>query len=597
MATSYSKENNSATSNYPKKRDDILRDFKEYKQQKDGREMDDICKKGASSFELQVQQKFLRDYTTKYPQWKKLLLYHQIGSGKTCTSITMAEEYRKMNPRHTIYVILPARLQTNFIDELMTPCGMNLYATKAEMAALKNSTVTEEQKVLMREKIMKKINAMYQIMSIEKFRNIFKNEVYEAGSVRKWVQEFTKNSLVIVDEVHNVIPTTFDYDQLNDVLEMDSLPEDSKSINSLVFALFVKHAHSSSKMIMMTATPIFNSIKQFKLLTYLLNTKLDYNKMYSTEKLAGFLRGKVSFFPGTSKKAYPNIKYNFHEIPVTEIQKTSISNALDKNNESDGEDIRDAFRIQERQQLVVALRPGQSMDTPEDYLALYEEIDEVAPKFVKMVEIIDQSTGKHIVYSSFIKRGLNLVQYMLEKQGWVDLLSVVDDPILMDKYKFKVYAFWSGATSNSEKDLIKNVINSTENMYGEKCKVLLGSPSIKEGVSFKHVQHMHILDPVWNISAKSQLEGRAVRFCSHSDIKSNDVSLKRTVQMHYYMAKRYDDFITADDFIYNVVIPNKATEVIIAENTLKSVALDHHIFNELYNSSLSSNKKNLVSKS
>ena len=54
-----------------------------------------------------------------------------------------------------------------------------------------------------------------------------------------------------------------------------------------------------------------------------------------------------------------------------------------------------------------------------------------------------------------------------------------------------------------------------------KIKVLIGSPSIKEGISFKHIQHIHLIDPVWNIAGKKQIEGRAIRFCSHFDIDEN----------------------------------------------------------------------------
>ena len=59
-----------------------------------------------------------------------LLVYHNIGSGKTCTAITMAEEYISQNDGNQVKVILPARLRTNFIDELMSPCGMDIYISK-----------------------------------------------------------------------------------------------------------------------------------------------------------------------------------------------------------------------------------------------------------------------------------------------------------------------------------------------------------------------------------------------------------------------------------------------------------------------------------
>ena len=46
------------------------------------------------------------------------------GTGKTYTSITIAETIKSINPNMKILVILPARLKTNFIDELK---GINNY--------------------------------------------------------------------------------------------------------------------------------------------------------------------------------------------------------------------------------------------------------------------------------------------------------------------------------------------------------------------------------------------------------------------------------------------------------------------------------------
>ena len=41
---------------------------------------------------------------------------------------------------------------------------------------------------------------------------------------------------------------------------------------------------------------------------------------------------------------------------------------------------------------------------------------------------------------------------------------------------------------------------------------MLGSPSIKEGVSLLRTEQVHILEPYWNISRMLQIIGRAIRF-------------------------------------------------------------------------------------
>lgn len=51
-----------------------------------------------SKFELLVHQKIVRDYLNLYTPYRGLLLYHGLGSGKTCTSIAIAEGLKSWKP-------------------------------------------------------------------------------------------------------------------------------------------------------------------------------------------------------------------------------------------------------------------------------------------------------------------------------------------------------------------------------------------------------------------------------------------------------------------------------------------------------------------
>jgi hypothetical protein len=72
---------------------------------------------------LLTHQKIVRDYINLYTPYRGLLLYHGLGSGKTCSSIAIAEglkSYRK------IIVMTPASLRRNYIEEIKK-CGDLLY--------------------------------------------------------------------------------------------------------------------------------------------------------------------------------------------------------------------------------------------------------------------------------------------------------------------------------------------------------------------------------------------------------------------------------------------------------------------------------------
>ena len=105
-----------------KSRYKTYKEYIEYKQNFDNKNMDELCKKN-NNFVLQPQQLFLKKYFNKnINDIKQFLLYHEIGSGKTCTSIILAEEFLKINNQNKILVLLPARLVNNYYDELISLC-------------------------------------------------------------------------------------------------------------------------------------------------------------------------------------------------------------------------------------------------------------------------------------------------------------------------------------------------------------------------------------------------------------------------------------------------------------------------------------------
>jgi flagellar biosynthesis GTPase FlhF len=73
--------------------------------------------------DLLIHQRIVREYLNIYTPYRGLLLYHGLGSGKTCTSIAIAEA-AKTHKR--IFIMTPASLKMNFFSELKK-CGDSLY--------------------------------------------------------------------------------------------------------------------------------------------------------------------------------------------------------------------------------------------------------------------------------------------------------------------------------------------------------------------------------------------------------------------------------------------------------------------------------------
>ena len=83
----------------------------------------DTIGKTSSDFSLLTHQKIVRDYMNLYTPYRGLLLYHGLGSDKTCTSIAIAEG---MKDTKNIIIMTPASLRANYVCELKK-CGDLLY--------------------------------------------------------------------------------------------------------------------------------------------------------------------------------------------------------------------------------------------------------------------------------------------------------------------------------------------------------------------------------------------------------------------------------------------------------------------------------------
>lgn len=84
----------------------------------------DVClARGSSARELLPHQKVVRDYLMTETPYRGLLLYHGLGSGKTCSSIAVAES---LLSNRKVFVMLPASLESNYRGELRK-CGDPLY--------------------------------------------------------------------------------------------------------------------------------------------------------------------------------------------------------------------------------------------------------------------------------------------------------------------------------------------------------------------------------------------------------------------------------------------------------------------------------------
>ena len=189
----------------------------------------DLCtQRSGTGRELFPYQKIIRDYLKIETPYRGVLVYHGLGSGKTCSSIAVAESLLTTSK---VYVMVPASLEKNYKEELQK-CGDPVYAVENfwTLKPMSDEVRLEGKKLGISDKFMDKHSRIYTTTSgnepnfeslstqdkatiREQIKDVLDQRftfVRYNGLTRTNIPEYTKegmydDSVVIVDEAHNLI--------------------------------------------------------------------------------------------------------------------------------------------------------------------------------------------------------------------------------------------------------------------------------------------------------------------------------------------------------------------------------------------------------
>jgi|UniRef100_A0A6C0EDU3 hypothetical protein len=544
---------------------DITKEFKKYKVPTSREKMEEYCL--PKKFTLQPQQLFLADFlSSDFSPWfndnnvRGTLLYHQIGAGKTCTAISIAEKFKK---KLKIIVVLPAALIGNFLTELRSECVDSEYLSNDLRKKIKNLKPfdTEYKKII--DESNKKIKKYYTIYSYHKFNSlVIMNKIKNLN-----------NSLLIIDEVQNMI-------SMNGVFY--------KSLRKVI-----NNSNDSLKILLLSGTPIFDKPVEIALTLNLLKkndllpiTNFNQNYLKSSQTNKGIIykminiknfRNKItnliSYYRGAPPQAYPKTEFKLVKCNMSEFQHKSYLTSLSSENNF----IRGSFKnvdiLKLPQNFFLGPRMISNIAFPnksigeigfnsfkDDYLQL-QNIKLYSIKFYKIFKKIKKADGPIFIFSNFKESGgIKCFIKFIEYHGWKNYCNYNEGP--------KRFVIWSGEETQDYKNEINFIFNSKDNADGSKIKIILGTPSIKEGVTLLRVQQVHIIEPYWNMSRMLQIMGRAVRFCSHKDVPKS----KRLVKIYLYLAT-FPKEESIDEYIWSLA--NKKNFLINDfEHILKESAFD-----------------------
>lgn len=412
--------------------------FDPYKQElKEASETASCESRSGKDFSLMAHQEIVRDYVNLYTPYRGILLYHGLGSGKTCSSIAIAEG---MKDSKKVIVMTPASLRRNYYEELKK-CGDSLYkknqywefvtATDENietLSAVLNLTVDyirknggawlvnvkkqpnygsldSAAKLALDEQLDEMIHYKYQFIAYNGLRKQHITNLTKGEGGSK-VNPFD-NAVVIVDEAHNLVSRI--------VNKLSKRKEDSVSME--LYELLMS-AHNA-RIILLSGTPIINYPNEIGILFNILRgyiktwiikvniapgqkvNKDTFNSIFSSSSLGGNVTDIIDYNASSTTLTVTRNPFGF----VNKTAKGTYDGVRvsDRGDMSDDEFIGHLTRIMATKRIKVA------NVRVENYKALPDTLDEFKTLFI-------DSENNTMNMNMFKRRILGLASYFRSAQ-------------------------------------------------------------------------------------------------------------------------------------------------------------------------------------
>ena len=197
------------------------------------RDFDEVSNKLCGKFDKMLYQHFIGQYISYRTPYRSTLLYHGVGVGKTCSSITIAETLlsSQVTTEPTVWVIMPQSLKNSFktevfkIDGFDTLEGLSNQCTDQNYIKLLNiykSTFNKDKRDRKDKKEKEKDNKGNKKEGVKEYREKLKGELkallktrYDIFTYDRFAKHIkdnynniiVENKVIIIDEAHNIRST------------------------------------------------------------------------------------------------------------------------------------------------------------------------------------------------------------------------------------------------------------------------------------------------------------------------------------------------------------------------------------------------------
>ena len=584
---------------------------------------EEACSAAALDFKLQPQQRFLRRVLSPDAPTQGLLMVHGTGTGKTCTGIQIAEEYilRPEFQSKKVFVLASPAVQENFrqqifdasqvkVDDsgitLSKQCTGRRYLDLIQRSKTQPiSWSTQAGRETIMKSASKVIDEFYEFWGYEEFGNELERQTLKRNTreLDAWIRETYDNRLIIIDEAHNLRDNT-------------ESTKNEKIVNAALKKII--QTANGITLVLLTATPMFDTYDE--ILDYFNMFLWNERKQKPTESLKtlDFFTKQGTFVSEDARAAFHKlsnayISYVKGENPFTfpfrlDPPEDMIA-AIPCTHDIDGKPITTPIKYLKLTQAIMspyqsgivrALRNNKLQEPrtvcvlPDNKNSLREVMNKegeqyrysgipflsksnvanFSAKFSSVLRCISESTGIVLVYSNIVDLGAQLFAMCLEEHGFAPAFG---DPLLAET-SGEVLARSSGTyalfTSNTSRADIKNSLGRLKqrgNKDGKDIRVIIASPKVSEGVDFKYVRQIHVLDPWYNMSRIEQVIGRGLRTCSHSALHPLEQNCTVYLHVNRHPGDRQE---ALDEFIYRTFVERKAIAMANVKKALMESAMD-----------------------
>jgi hypothetical protein len=551
-------------------------------------------------------QKILSRYMSSNTLYDSLLIIHNMGTGKTCTSIAIVEQIKRENAgiNGALVFAKGKGLLRNFTKELRDKCTAGQYKPEG-MENLSELEVSGRTNKL--------VSSFYSLSTFETFaKNLSKESDDE-------IINLYSNKVIIIDEVHNLRIQDF---------TSDDPKNKSSGIN--IYYQFKRFLHliRNSKIILLSGTPMKDTPEEIASVMNLIlpvdeqlpvgenfiKEYLDVKgenkstvKKNKIQNLKDVFKGRVSFLKSvrsTVKKEFSGVEnygtlkhFIVNPVVMSEFQTDSYMKAvkLDEQgqtgvyynsrqaslmvfpdgsygqsktagkevdrstgfgkylNSNDGKkNLNQLMEINKNKlgyslnkELLKAIKGETKELNAETTEIRLENLRKYSAKYAHVISSILNSSGEScFVYSELVTgSGSILFSKLLELFGFSQ--SFGTSKTIGLRYGFLT----SDSTNNQLRRIIDN-FNDPINMHGQYIKVLIGSRVVSEGVSFNNVQREYIMTPWFNYSETDQAIARGYRMGSHKDLL--DVGQVPVVKIDQIVSIARNSKFSIDLFMYQI---------------------------------------------